>query len=468
MFYHLALIALAGLGTASPALDPMDFDAILAAPTPSLVGPPVTAANQTSVYNQAAASSTATAIVTDVASASATASVDPTSPSKARRALEVREYCFWGYCWGAPSPPSPPGPPAPPAKPTSICTTSSTKATVATVTKSTTITTPSSTVITSASPVTTAPPTCTPINWTNTNAFTTAAGCTASFEVGTFCGFVNPEDPCAIQPNGNGPRVQPDTVEAFEAYPEFHKNAQTAVTPSGYASTFKDLNASVNANSYLGLYTLTSYDVAKCASYCDNTNLCTGINIYIERDPSINPDQCSCTNPSSITNYKCTLWGSGVDKAAATNFGQTRDNFQVVIAGSNGYEKTNNTTPVTPPGWTKPQGCGGVVHNHPSTCMGQSFFPGPFDVSVCAAYAASQNAKNAKSVGLASWASWFGYSPLKCNFFNAFMVKENGVAKGTYCSLFSQQYAPSAASYTPGKVGGISWGVESSWTFCSA
>ncbi|WDK22908.1 hypothetical protein CGRA01v4_14199 [Colletotrichum graminicola] len=267
---------------------------------------------------------------------------------------------------------------------------------------------------------------------------------------------------------GNGPKVLPDTIEQFKAFPAFHQTALGAVTPSGYASTFKDLNASVNANTYLGLHTLQSYDVAKCASYCDSTSLCTGINIYIERDPSINPGQCSCTNPSSITNYKCTLWGSGVDKAAATNFGQPRDGFQVVIAGSNGYEKTNNTTPVTPPGWTKPQNCGGSIHNHPSTCLGQKFFPGPFDVNLCSSYAAAQNAQNSKFLGLASWASWFGYSPLKCNFFNAFMVKENGIPQGTYCSLFTQQYAPSGATYQPGNSGGISWGFESSWSFCSS
>lgn len=267
---------------------------------------------------------------------------------------------------------------------------------------------------------------------------------------------------------GYGTHVEPDTSDAFKAFSSFHQAALNAKTPSGYASTFKDLNASVSANSYLGMHTLKSYDVAQCASYCDSTSLCTGINIYIERDPSINPSSCSCQNPASITNYKCTLWGSGVEKAAANNFGGWRDAFEVVIAGSNGYEKTNTTTPATPSGWKNPQNCSSVIHNHPSTCMGQVFFPGPFDINVCATYAASQNALNSKSLGLFSWASWFGYSPLKCNFFNAFMIKENGVAKGTYCSLFTQQYAPSAASYKPDFSSGAFWGVESSWSFCSS
>ncbi|KAK2043861.1 hypothetical protein LZ31DRAFT_554822 [Colletotrichum somersetense] len=450
MIYPLAFVALAGLGIAAPGTTqppPINFNDILGA-TPVPTGPPAAALTQTSVYDQASAVAKASNAASGVASAAASSSEAP--------GVSPRGFCFFGFCMGSPASGSNSqyGWPS-----------STTKAPVATVTPSPTKST-SPPVVTSP-PAVVVPSTCTPVSWSNTNAFTTATGCAAPFEVGTYCGFINPEDPCAPQPAGSGPSVQPDTPEAFVANPAFHQLALGAATPSGYGSTFKDLNASVNANSYLGLHTLNSYDVAQCASYCDNTNLCTGINIYIERDPAYNPSGCSCTTPPSITNYKCTLWGSGVDKAAATNFGQTRDGFQVVIAGSNGYEKTNNTTPQNPPGWTKPQGCGGAVHNHPSTCLGQKFFPGPFDVSVCAAYAAAQNAKNSNSLGF-SFASMFGYSPFKCNFFNAFMVKENGVAQGTYCSLFAQQYAPSAATYQPGNAGGINWGVESSWSFCSA
>ncbi|GKT67116.1 CND3 protein [Colletotrichum tofieldiae] len=462
MLYPLFLVALAGLGTASPTTQPINFAAILSATAPSLSGPPATATGQTGVYNAAAASSIAAAAATGVASASAASSV------VARDILERRNFCFFGLCFGPQ--PSTAKSSTKAVLSTSCKTSSTTTATVTATTSSTTTTSPA-VITSSAATITTAPSTCTPVSWTNTNSFTTATSCSAPYEVGTYCGFINPEDPCAVQPDGmtgNGPHVEPDTVEAFEAYEPFHQDALTAKTPAGYASTFKDLNASVNANSYLGLYTLKSYDVAQCASLCDSTNLCTGINIYIERDPSINPAGCSCTNPASISNYKCTLWGSGVDKAAATNFGEWRDSFQVVIAASNGYEKTNNTTPTTPSGWTNPQNCSSVFHNHPTTCMGQMFFPGPFDINVCASYAASQNTKNSKYLGLGSWASWFGYSPLRCNFFNAFMVKQNGIAKGTYCSLFTQQYAPSAATYKPASSGDVYWGVESSWSFCSA
>jgi hypothetical protein len=93
----------------------------------------------------------------------------------------------------------------------------------------------------------------------------------------------------------------------------------------------------------------------------------TGFNTFVERDPSLNPST-NCTRPASITNYKCTLWGSGVDSASATNFGDYRGEFHVVITGSDGFQKTNTTTPLSQTGWQLPTQCGGdgsKAHNHP-------------------------------------------------------------------------------------------------------
>jgi hypothetical protein len=56
-----------------------------------------------------------------------------------------------------------------------------------------------------------------------------------------------------------------------------------------------------------------------------------------EGDPSLNPDASSCPNPPSTINIKCVFWGGAATAANANNFGQWRDNFQVLIAGSNGY-----------------------------------------------------------------------------------------------------------------------------------
>ncbi|KAK8066269.1 hypothetical protein PG997_013016 [Apiospora hydei] len=414
------VLGAAALVAASPAPQALDFAAIQNAPAPT--GPVPGVASQSKVYNAAAASSSATAAVTAVASASATAAE---KRSLNERSLSERTL-----------------------------TSTTTAATVA---------------ASSPAPTTTGlvPSTCTPTGtWSNTFIFTTATGCAKPFEEGTYCGFINPEDPCAPQPDGYGPVAKPDTAAGFVADPALHAIAKNAQDPKGYAATFKDLTAAVNANTYLGVDTLKSYDVAGCAAKCDTIELCTSFNIFMERDPAWNSDQCSCSLPNSITNYKCSYWGSGVTPEAANNNGQTRgDGFQVVITGSNGYSKTNTTTPETPSGCTKPTKCGNV-HDHPRTCIGQHFFPGPFDISLCADYAKAQNAKNVASSAWAKWSSFFGYNPGKCNFFNGFMIKENGVAKGTYCKLFAQQYESSAATYQPGWQGSIHYEVESSWSFC--
>ncbi|KAK9423194.1 hypothetical protein SUNI508_04488 [Seiridium unicorne] len=452
----LIILGAASLAAASPAVSAINLDIVQAAPAPSVTGPAVSDSIETGIYNAAAASSSAVAAVTGVATASATAAE--------KRSLEARTFCIFGFCIGS-------------TGSSGYATTSSTvKATsTSTTAKATgyaTVTSAASAVTSIASiPVTAnlAPTTCTPVSWTNTFAFTSDTACPTPYEVGTYCGFINPEDPCAPQPDGYGAKTTPDTADAFLANPVYHKLAQSAATPSGYAQTFKDLNASVNANSYMGLYTLQSYDVALCASKCDSTDLCTAFNLYIERDPQWNPDQCSCTgtNVSSITNYKCTLWGSGVQPAAAVNTGETRSGFPVVITGSNGYQKTNNTTPATPSGWTNPKNCSGI-HSHPRTCIGEQMFKGVFDVSICATYAAAQNAANQKSGLLATVLSYLGYNPGKCNFFNAFMLTQDGIAQGTYCKLFAEQYDNSVATVIPGWSGSHFYGVESSWSYCSS
>jgi hypothetical protein len=124
------------------------------------------------------------------------------------------------------------------------------------------------------------------------------------------------------------------------------------------------LNASVQAQSYLGLYNVESYNVTECAALCDCTDLCTAFNIFAERDPSLRPSNVNdtydpgyktvwgknCTNPPSMTTFVCLLFGSQIDASMATNQGQWREDFHVVITGSDGYDKTNNTTPAQPSG----------------------------------------------------------------------------------------------------------------------
>ncbi|KAL8688876.1 MAG: hypothetical protein Q9218_005318 [Villophora microphyllina] len=238
-------------------------------------------------------------------------------------------------------------------------------------------------------------------------------------------------DPCAPQPDGYGPKPATDSAAAFLAYQPFADtaNAAAANPPQGYQTSFQNLQASVSANSYLGLYTLKTYDTVKCQQYCDAANLCTGFNIYFERDPTLNPAD-ACLNPAAFTNIKCTLWGSPIPKETATNQGQYRRDFQVVIAGSDGFTKNNPPNPQT--GFDGPTEFGGAI-NAPSNYIGQKYFPGVYDAGQCAGACQANTAydhRHPRSDGTYD----------ACNFFNVYLLSKNNIPQGTYCALYTKAW----------------------------
>ncbi|KAK1083030.1 hypothetical protein LTR33_003526, partial [Friedmanniomyces endolithicus] len=107
-----------------------------------------------------------------------------------------------------------------------------------------------------------------------------------------------------------------------------------------------------------------------------------------------------------------------------------------------------------------PSNCTGAISSGGSYCLGSRFFPGPYNPSVCGIYADAQTATNkaaAKDRGVSSY--------VPSNMFNAYMVKKNSVAQGTYCSLFNTVLSDSWASFEGGWSGQNYFGVESSWTY---
>jgi hypothetical protein len=75
-------------------------------------------------------------------------------------------------------------------------------------------------------------------------------------------------------------------------------------TPYGYSQVFSNQKASLSASVYMGLHTLTSYDVPGCQSICDQNSGCVAFNMHAERDPTLDPNSADCPNPASTTNYK--------------------------------------------------------------------------------------------------------------------------------------------------------------------
>ncbi|MCJ1258937.1 hypothetical protein MMC24_006771 [Lignoscripta atroalba] len=236
-------------------------------------------------------------------------------------------------------------------------------------------------------------------------------------------------DACSPQPDGYGPKTtDPDTAEAFLANPAYSNIANGAATPQGYSLSFVDLHGSTESPTYMGLYTLEKYDTIKCQQLCDAAQYCSGINIYIERDPSVDPGT-GCDDPPSIANYKCTLFGAHVTEASATNLGGYRDNFHVVIAASNGYSK--NAPPPSYTNFDGPVPFGGAI-NAPSSYMGVKYYPGVYDPSQCAASCQETTAYDHDHPTDGHYDA--------CNFFNSYVLSINNVPQGTYCTMYTQPW----------------------------
>ncbi|KAG9551233.1 glycoside hydrolase, partial [Aureobasidium melanogenum] len=269
---------------------------------------------------------------------------------------------------------------------------------------------------------------------------------------------------CKPQPTGAGPVPTPDTPEAFLAYSDFSATADSAKTPSGYYNTFTNLQASNNAYGYMGYTVLSEYSAQTCADKCDAIKGCAAFNIYFERDPTVNPNDASCANPSSTTNIKCVFWGGPVTTENAKNNGQWRKDFHVVIAGSNGYVSDKI---VTPPGCSTPIYLGDAAINAPFDCNGNDtylgvriFQSGPFDISKCAAACTAQ-ADYARAHPPSN-----GGAIKTCQFYNTYMLMKNGEPVGQYCALYDhswpQSYATNFGQYRGSDKYTIEWSYISS------
>ncbi|KAG9658703.1 hypothetical protein KCU64_g4346, partial [Aureobasidium melanogenum] len=270
---------------------------------------------------------------------------------------------------------------------------------------------------------------------------------------------------CVKQKPGKGPVASPDTPEAFLALDELSNLSATVATPYGYSQVFANQKASLSASVYMGLYTLNSYDVPGCQSICDQNTGCVAFNMYAERDPSVNPDPSQCPNPTSTTNYKCTIWGAPVSQEQANNFGQWRASFHVVIAASNAYNK--DAPPPSVAGFADPVGLGGAVNapldsNGKDTFMGSKFFPFSqqqgFTLESCTSACTAQTTYNKAHPNKDG-------SFKTCAFVNGYVLSRNGVPQGLYCSMYSQTWATSYATNYGQYRGSVRYTVSNSYAY---
>jgi len=271
------------------------------------------------------------------------------------------------------------------------------------------------------------------------------------------------------QPTGAGPVPSPDTASAFLADAAISSIAVNAPTPSGYVSAFTNLQAENSAYGYMGYTLLSSYDTAACAAQCNTITGCQAINVAFERSPSVDPGT-GCDNPASTTLIKCVFWGSPVDSANANNAGQWRDNFQVVIAGSNGYTAIDPVGTQTAPGYTHDANLGDASINAPLDCNGQGSYMGyvswndgaPFSIARCAAACTSQTGYNV------AHPPSDGSAPLQCAFFNTYFLLKDGNVQAQVCSMYTETWDQSFATNTGYYYGSDVYTIASSVTYTNA
>ncbi|KAI5239551.1 hypothetical protein E4T47_09330 [Aureobasidium subglaciale] len=255
---------------------------------------------------------------------------------------------------------------------------------------------------------------------------------------------------CAAQPSGANsvPAYSPDTAGVFADNAYFPSIASAAPSIPGYTQAFANKQASSNAFGYMGFDTFDTYDVTTCAQRCTAKRGCVSVNMYFERDPSVNPDDASCSNPPSVTMIKCAYWGGPVTEANTVNKGQPRGGFEVKIAGSNGYVSNQISTPA---GFQSGVYYGKKAINAPydvqgyNTFMGSKLFTTTWDASSCATYCDSQTAYNLKT------APKDGTPAKVCKFFNSYVLtalKGDGsvVTQGQYCTLYTEAWPASYAT----------------------
>ncbi|THZ73529.1 hypothetical protein D6C84_09655 [Aureobasidium pullulans] len=211
--------------------------------------------------------------------------------------------------------------------------------------------------------------------------------------------------------------------------------------PAGYSTSFTGQFGGLFAPNYLGYQQLSSYNTSACAAYCNARADCNAFNIYFERTPVFIPDD-SCPSPNAAATITCALYGSSVDASTATNIGQYRKDFMVVIQGSNGYNL--NPAPASVSSFQGPNALDAVAYSS-GIYLAQQYFS-TYDVTQCSAACTAYTAKS-KSTAQSNKAST--YSP--CNYFNIFNLTLNGQSQMMGCYLFSTSDAQNYDTYRTAK-----------------
>ncbi|CZT15289.1 uncharacterized protein RCC_01152 [Ramularia collo-cygni] len=262
-------------------------------------------------------------------------------------------------------------------------------------------------------------------------------------------------------PAGSGPIPTPDTPSAFYALSAIQDASNNAMTPANYTLAYSNLHASSSAEGYQGYSTLSSYNVTECARSCELNDRCVAFNIFFERSPSVVPGDETCTNPPSTTLIKCVLWSSEVSASNAVNAGQTRSQFEVVIAGSNGYNKRK---PPPEPGYLEPVNLGKRAISAPTCNDGVR-------TGITQIFTSTTDPYNVTRA--AQWCDTQYTRTRPCYFFNCYLATyasgpQTGRVFGQICDLYSTPWGKEYATKTQTRFDGPTLDVSHSFSYTSS
>jgi hypothetical protein len=248
-----------------------------------------------------------------------------------------------------------------------------------------------------------------------------------------------------------------DTPEFFVQDTTYSEAANNAETPAGWQRTFQNLTGSVSTSAYLGYVSYDSYKPEVCAAECLNRAGCTAFNIFFERNPTLDPSPADggCPQPTSQTVIKCSFWGVPTEKQVATNVGQLRNNYHIVIAGSNAYKRISPPKPLTGYQTTALPGCA-IQETCGSYLTVKTFSDGlPYDHTRCAAAcnAITLESLNAKK------------PERTCQYFTSYMQMKNGAPQFQACAIYSATWDPSYCKNSGYTSGGNVYTIDLSYSF---
>jgi hypothetical protein len=132
------------------------------------------------------------------------------------------------------------------------------------------------------------------------------------------------------------------------------------------------------------------------------------------------------------------------------------------------FQYVNNS--IAPlPGYDEPTYLGSSAINAPDDCNGdntflgvQIFTNGPFDAGLCAAACSAQSEYNV------AHPPTDGSEPQTCQFFNTYLLLDNGASVGQYCVLYSETWDASYATNGGQQRGDDYYSISYSYTYSNS